>query len=117
NPIDGAFNSGPCALNPTGKGCNRLLNGTQLFKQGDYSRNPAENSQEGVRYHAILPGGVESSLVYFHQRWAGDDGSNYAPLKPIIATGNAAQDSATLNKFARQGIFPAEAYAPYVNSF
>jgi hypothetical protein len=117
NPIDGAFNSGPCALNPSGKGCNQLLGNTKLFKQGDFARNPAENSQVGVRYHTILPGGIESSLVYFHQRWAGDDGTNSAPLKPIIASGNPNQDSAALRNFARQGIFPAEAFMPYVNSF
>ena len=28
-----------------------LMNGTQLFKQGDYERNPIDNSQVGVRLH------------------------------------------------------------------
>ncbi len=116
NPIDGAFTSGPCALNPDGTGCHELLHGTRLFKQGNYSKNPLDNSQVGVRYHAILPGGVETALVYFYQRWAGDDGTNFAPLKPVLSTGNNARDTAMLQHFARQGVFPAEAYMPYVHS-
>ena len=116
NPIDGAFTSGPCALNPTGRGCDRLLHNTRLFKQGDYNNNPMDNSQVGVRYHTIWPIGVEMSMVYFYQRWAGDDGTNFAPLRAIEATGNPARDTATLQNFARQGIFPAEAYQPYVHS-
>src|SRR5262249_44920813 len=104
NPIDGAFNSGPCLNNPKRLPCNRLLNATRLFKQGDYSRDPFNNSQIGARYHAILPGGVETSLVYFYQRWAGDDGTNFAPLKPVLATGNQAKDSAALANFTKKHI-------------
>ena len=116
NPIDGAFGSGPCLNNPRGTPCNRLLNNTRLFKKGNWSRDPFDNSQVGVRYHAILPGGIETALVYFYQRWAGDDGTNYAPLKAVPASGNGPKDIAALNSFVRKGIFPAEAYAPYVHS-
>src|SRR5437867_1624562 len=60
NPVDGAFILGVCSASPfkTADGfstCTRLMNGTQLFKQGNYSRNPFDNSQVGIRYHAISP--------------------------------------------------------------
>ena len=117
NPIDGAFTGGPCALNNDGSGkCNRLLNNTKLFKTGDYQHNPLENSQVGVRYHTIWPGGVEMSGVYFYQRWAGDDGTNFAPLSPVLATGNSVKDASTLRRIAGQGVFPAQAIQPYVHS-
>ncbi|HXJ36503.1 MAG TPA: DUF1302 family protein [Candidatus Eisenbacteria bacterium] len=116
NPIDGAFTAGPC-LDSAGKQlCQRLIGGSKIFKQGTYTRNPLENSQVGVRYHAILPAGIETGLVYFYQRWAGDDGTNYAPLKGVPSSGNSAQDVAALQRFVNKGEFPAEAYAPYVHS-
>jgi hypothetical protein len=116
NPIDGAFSAGPC-VDSTGKVlCHQLIGHSRLFENGNYSRNPLDNSQVGVRYHAILPGGVETALVYFYQRWAGDDGTNYAPLKGVLASGNTAKDVASLQKFVNKGTFPAEAYTPYVHS-
>ncbi len=116
NPIDGAFAAGPCQLNPHGGRCTRLIDNTRLFKRGDYTRDPWDNSQVGVRYHMIWPAGLETALVYFYQRWAGDDGTNYAPLKPVLATGNLAKDTATLQSYVRKGIFPAKFYTPYVHS-
>ena len=95
NPVDGTFRSSFCAgskvrtvrgldgtLQPA---CASLMNGTKLFKQGDYSRNPMENSQVGVRLHSIAPFGLEFTLAYFYQRWSGDDGTNYAPLRGLAA--------------------------------
>ena len=119
NPIDGVFNAGPCVDTTSGKlivNCKRLMNGTRLFGKGDYSRNPFENSQIGVRYHSILPAGLETALVYFYQRWSGDDGTNYAPLKGVLASGNGPKDVARLKSIIRKGEFPAEAYTPYVHS-
>lgn len=120
NPIDGVFFAGPC-VEQTGTGkvivhCKRLMNGTRLFGKGDYSRNPFDNSQVGVRYHTILPGGLETGLVYFYQRWAGDDGTNYAPLRAVLSTGDSAKDVKTLKGIISKGEFPAEAYHPYVHS-
>ena len=46
------------------------MNDTKLFEQGDYDRNPIDNSQVGVRYHGIAPFGLEFTLNYFYQRWA-----------------------------------------------
>src|SRR5437762_5626012 len=92
NPVDGGFIAGPCALSPfvIGRGPNKgqhrclsLMNGTTLFKQGNYQRNPFDNSQVGVRYHSFAPFGLEFALVYFYQRWGGDDGTNYAPVRAL----------------------------------
>jgi hypothetical protein len=126
NPVDGAFFDGPCLANSRVRwqsgfragqpACTRLMNGTTLFKQGDYSRNPMENSQVGVRYHGIMPFGVEFTLNYFYQRWAGDDGTNYASLSPVLRTFRPGVDQARLQRLTSQGIFPAEFIAPYVHT-
>jgi hypothetical protein len=121
NPVDGAFNSSFCSgsvhqarihgqLQPV---CIGLMNGTTLFKQGDYSRNPLDNSQVGARIHSIAPFGMEFTLAYFYQRWAGDDGTNYAPLKGLIKN---PENAAISQQLVHKGIFPAEAYMPYVHS-
>jgi hypothetical protein len=103
NPIDGAFIGGPCDNNRDGSGrCNSFMKGTQLFGQGDYNRNPMDNSQVGVRYHGIAPFGLEFTFNYFYQRFGGDDGTNYAPLK----TSNQGNVAAT--SLINKGIFPAE---------
>jgi hypothetical protein len=126
NPIDGAFFDGPCLANsrvtyPSGPrrgqpACIGLMNGTKLFEKGNWSRNPMDNSQVGVRYHGIIPQGVEFTLDYFYQRWAGDDGTNYAPLSAVLRTFNNRVDQALLSRFTSRGIFPAEAIAPYVHT-
>lgn len=132
NPVDGAFFDGPCgAVNgspfrqvggPRGgqRRCIELLNNTELFGQGNYNRNPMENSQVGVRYHGITPFGLEFTLNYFYQRFAGDDGTNYAPLRvllrdPLNPTRDARITARAGRLFAR-GIFPAEAFNPYVHT-
>ncbi len=87
----------------------QLNNGTQLFRQGDYARNPMDNSQVGARLSAVTPQGVQFTLNYFYQRWAGDDGSNTAPYKGLI---DKAQATAALSR----GQLPIEAIAPYVHA-
>ena len=125
NPIDGAFVSGVCDQAPqkiqhgpnAGSGrCTGLIGGTTLFRRGRWSRNPADNSQIGVRLHAVAPGGVELALAYFHQRWAGDDGSNYAPIRGVARTFDPRRDLTLTQHYLDRGIFPAEAIAPYVNT-
>jgi hypothetical protein len=121
NPIDGVFFAGVCQSSRIKTGprragtCTRLLNDTTLFDQGDYSRNPLDNSQFGIRYHGITPQGLEFTLNYFYQRWSGDDGTNYAPLeglpKPVT---NA--EKARIGRLYADGIFPAEFIAPYVHT-
>ena len=123
NPVDGTFRSSFCAgskvrtvrgldgtLQPA---CASLMNGTKLFKQGDYSRNPMENSQVGVRLHSIAPFGLEFTLAYFYQRWSGDDGTNYAPLRGLA---NNPKNAALSQDLISKGILPAEAYMPYVHT-
>lgn len=124
NPYDGAFFFGSCAAdtNPNTvtsgprrgqPACTRLIGGTKLFGQGDYERNPLDNSQVGVRYHGISPQGIEFTLNYFYQRFAGDDGTNYAPLKVLLSN---PENSARAGRLYSKGIFPAEAFNPYVHT-
>jgi hypothetical protein len=118
NPVDGVFRSAFCGdsqvrrVNGLGA-CNRLMNGTTLFKQGNYERNPFENSQVGVRLHSITPFQLEFAFVYFYQRWAGDDGTNYAPLRGLEKN---TENIARSKRMVTRGVFPAEQYSPYVHS-
>ena len=123
NVVDGAFFDGSCVAlsrvkqtSGPRKGearCVALMNGTKLFEKGHYARNPMENSQVGIRYHAMSPFGLEFTLNYFYQRWGGDDGTNYAPIQGLpkndVNNGRAV-------KLYTQGIFPAEFIAPYVHT-
>jgi uncharacterized protein DUF1302 len=122
NPIDGVFIGGVCGVSRhtissgpnAGLGeCTRLMNNTRLFEQGNYDRNPLDNSQVGVRYHAIAPFGLEFTLNYFYQRWAGDDGTNYAQLQGLPKT--PANETQT-QRLEQEGIFPAQFIAPYVHT-
>lgn len=65
-----------------------LERNTVLFRQGDYSRDPADNSQVGVRFSGFA-GGVNFTLAYLYGRWNGDDGTNSAfiraDLNPVTA--------------------------------
>jgi hypothetical protein len=125
NPLDGAMVSGICDSAPTkiqggpndGRGrCTRLIGDTKLFGRGRWSRNPADNSQVGVRLHVVTPGSVELALVYFYQRWAGDDGTNYAPIRGVPRTFDPRRDLRITTRYLDRGIFPAEAIAPYVHT-
>ena len=123
NVVDGAFFDGSCVAlsrvkqtSGPRKGearCVALMNGTKLFEKGHYARNPMENSQVGIRYHAMSPFGLEFTLNYFYQRWGGDDGTNYAPIQGLpkndVNNGRAV-------KLYTKGIFPAEFIAPYVHT-
>jgi hypothetical protein len=122
NPIDGAFIGGICSGSPftitsgpnRGLGyCTRLMNNTRLFVNGGWKRDPMDNSQVGVRYHGITPFGLEFTLNYFYQRFAGDDGTNYAPLRGLPST---PENRVLKGELIRKGIFPAEYFAPYVHT-
>ena len=54
--------------------CVRLLNNTRLFEQGDYARNPFENSQVGVFLAYAAPRGRAflDRALYLPQEWAAD---------------------------------------------
>jgi hypothetical protein len=95
--------------NQTGNTVNSLYKNTTLFKQGDYTRNPHDNSQVGVRFGAVTPQGLQFTLNYFYARWnGGDDGTNAAAYKAIPAS----QVSAALKNHQA----PIEAIFPYVNT-
>jgi hypothetical protein len=115
NPVDGAFNHGACESAP-GHHCTGLMNGTKLFQQGDWDRNPLDNSQVGVRYHGIAPFGLEFTLDYFYQRFGGDDGTNYAPLKGLEKNSKNDDLCNGPNGLIAHGIFCAEYSAPYVHT-
>ncbi len=87
-----------------------LFNNTRLFLQGDYTRNPAENSQAGVRFSAVTPQGVQFTLNYFYTRWnGGDDGTDSAPFRGIT-------DKAQIAMGLQNGWAPIEAISPYVQA-
>ena len=90
-------------------GFTSLFRDTRLFRQGDYSRDPGDNSQVGVRVSAMTPQGVQFSLNYFYQRFAGDDGTNYAPQRALT-------DPDDLKEARRNNQLPAEFIAPYVHT-
>ncbi|TMB03203.1 MAG: hypothetical protein E6J70_05835 [Deltaproteobacteria bacterium] len=106
NLVDGAFFDGLCFTFSR-------MNGTKLFEHGHYSRNPLENSQFGIRYHAMSPFGLEFTLNYLYQRWGGDDGTNYAPIRALAKND---VNNARAVKLYTQGIFPAEFIAPYIHT-
>jgi len=68
----------------------------------------------GVRYHGIMPQGVEFTLNYLYQRFGGDDGTNYAPLRGLSNTPENKRRASNL--ILNEGIFPAEYIAPYVHT-
>src|SRR5262245_10701889 len=122
NPVDGVFIGGPCGVSSNiirtgpnaGLGqCTQLINGTRLFEQGNYDRNPLDNSQFGIRYHGIMPFGLEFTINYFYQRWGGDDGTNYAQLQGLP---NTPANATKTQQLEQRGIFPAEFIAPYVQT-
>lgn len=105
NREDGAFHA-PFA------GMERLAR-SSLFKQGDYRRNPLENSQFGVRLGATFPGDLRVALYYFHQRWAGDDGSPTAPVRGLPDDPAGRVETARL---IGRGTLPVEYRAPYIHT-
>ncbi len=77
-----------------GGNCASLMDGTSLFRQGNYRKNPLENSQFGVRFHFIAPGGVEMTLNYLYQRWS-TDGSPTAIVRGLPAGGTTFVEDAS----------------------
>ena len=105
NREDGAFHA-PFT------GIVRLAYGTSLFRQGRYRRHPGENSQLGLRLSAAM-GEVRASLLFFRQRWSGDDGTPVAPVRGIADT---AAGRIETQRLIAHGSLPAEYVAPYVHT-
>jgi hypothetical protein len=102
NPLNGLVGPPPALFRS-------LYRDTTLFDQGDYTRNPAGNSQVGVRFNAVTPQGIQFTLNYFYQRFAGDDGSNYAPVRALTT-------AAQLREAQKNRQAPAEFIAPYIHT-
>jgi hypothetical protein len=76
----GVFQSSFCRNAKDGT-CQSLLNGTELFNQGNYGKNPKDNSQFGIRFH-FLAGSTEWTINYLYQRFS-PDGSPVAFVRGI----------------------------------
>ncbi|MBI3757355.1 MAG: hypothetical protein HY267_05200 [Deltaproteobacteria bacterium] len=110
------------AGSPTG-GNFKLLNGTVLGRHGDYADDPSGNSQVGVRVGGTTPQGLTVTLNYLYQRIAQDDGMNTTSLRGrnscvigSVSCLSAAAVAARNTQLIARGIFPAEAYYPYVHT-
>jgi Protein of unknown function (DUF1302) len=112
NREDGAFFA-PFRNPTTGGPLERLMNGTALFKQGDYSRTPGDNSQIGVRLSGVFPNGMQVGIHYFYQRWAGDDGSPFAPIRGITPTD---EGNIRTQALLAKGTLPVEYITPYIHT-
>lgn len=91
----------------------RRLWRSSLFAQGDYRRTPLENSQIGVRLSAAFPNGTRAGVYYFHQRWAGDDGTPVAVLRGLPDT---PRGRARTFDLIQRGTLPVEYVTPYVHT-
>jgi len=118
----GVPTTNPFVGSPTG-GNFKLLNGTVLGRRGDYSKDPAENSQVGVRVGAMTPQGLTFTLNYLYQRLSQDDGMNTTSLRGRNVCVQGTPTCGTISEVAlgntrlvEQGILPAEAYYPYTHT-
>jgi hypothetical protein len=96
-------------VNPIPEALSTLERGTVLFRQGDYTRNPADNSQVGVRFSGFTAG-INFTMAYLYQRWAGDDGSNTGFLRADL-------DPTSANAALANGQLPAWYSTPYTHVF
>jgi hypothetical protein len=110
----GVLQSSFCSTADGGE-CSALLNGTKLFNQGNYSRNPIENSQFGVRFHFITPNGMEFSVNYLYQRWS-PDGSPTAPVRGLPASGTTFVEDTLPIPGNQPGNLPNEQYCQGLSS-
>lgn len=110
NPL---FNREDGAFFAPFRGIKRLKRGTALFKQGDYDRNPVDNSQVGMRVSGVLPNGLQLSLNYFYQRWAGDDGTPFSPVRGLTP---GPDGNRITNDLVAKQTLPVEYITPYIHT-
>ena len=100
----------------------RLMNGTGLFRQGNYDRNPIDNSQFGIRFNGVvgpetplLPEGLQLQVGYLYQRFTASGGASTsaAVARGIPPTEAGYEQTARLQG---RGTLPAEFYAPYIHT-
>ncbi len=89
------------------------LHKSKLFNQGDYSRNPIENSQVGVRASGMFQNGLQIGIHYFYQRWSGDDGTPFAPVRGIA---DDIPGQILTQQLVSRGTLPVEYITPYIHT-
>jgi hypothetical protein len=113
NPRSGAFNV---------NGTERLMHGTKLFRQGNYDRNPIDNSQFGIRFNGvtgddtpILPAGIQLQAGYLYQRFTASGGASTeaAAARGIPDTPEGRIQS---QRLIQNGTLPVEFYTPYIHT-
>jgi hypothetical protein len=91
----------------------RRLDRSTLFQQGNYRRTPWDNSQVGLQLSWTLARDIRTSVYYFYQRWAGDDGTPSAPLRGLPDTERGRQRTQDL---LHRGTLPVEYITPYIHT-
>jgi len=100
----------------------RLMNGTGLFRQGNYDRNPIDNSQFGIRFNGvagpdtpILPEGLQIQVGYLYQRFtpSGGASTSAAVARGLPPTEAGVKQTAKL--YGRLTL-PVEFYTPYIHT-
>jgi hypothetical protein len=100
----------------------RLKDGTSLFRQGNYDRNPIDNSQFGIRFNGvtgtdtpILPAGIQLQAGYLYQRFTASGG---ASTSAAVARGIPPTDAGNVEtqRLIARGTLPVEYYAPYIHT-
>ena len=114
NPLNGAF-SHPLRAD-------RLMHGTGLFRQGNYDRNPIDNSQFGIRFNGVagpdtplLPDGLQIQVGYLYQRFAATGG---ASSSAAVVRGIPPTDAGRVytDYLIGRRTLPVEFYTPYIHT-
>ena len=92
----------------------RLANGTSLFKQGDYSRQPGDNSQIGMRFSGVFPNGLQMS----HQLFLSALGRRrrHAVRAACAASPTRSRGQIRTQDLLARGTLPAEYITPYIHT-
>jgi len=99
-------------------GTEDLFGSSRLFGQGNYKRNPQDNSQFGIRFNAVTPQSIQFTINYFYQRWAGgDDGTDSASIRAVLDPAQANAAVAGCHTPGARCELPIEATYPYVHTF
>ncbi len=114
NPQSGAF----YAIWPN---ITRLMNGTSLSK-GDYTRNPIDNGQWGIRFNGvagddtpIIPTGMQLQIGYLYQRFQPAGG---VTTSAALVRGLPPTDAGNIRtqQLVQNGTLPVEYYTPYIHT-
>jgi hypothetical protein len=115
NPRSGGLTTNPSRVV-------RLMNGTGLFRQGNYDRNPIDNSQFGIRFNGVagpdtwlLPEGLQLQVGYLYQRFSASGG---ATTSAAVARGIPDDEAGRVQTAAliNRGTLPVEFYTPYIHT-